>query len=157
MIPFMKILSVLTAALLIATSAQAAGKGKEKEEKTEVGQYVDLAPVAMPIVADGRLVNYAFTYVRINLNKGANPEKMKAKEPYFRDAMVRMGARTPFTSKKDYLTIDEPRLIAAMFAEATRIAGPGMVKSVIVQSQTPKKHMGLPRMADARGNSEIRP
>ena len=146
----------LIAALILSGSAQAAEKPKEKD-KTTIGQYVDLAPVALPIVANGKLVNYAFTYIRINLTKAADPQKLRAKEPYFRDALVRLGSRTPFTGKKDYLSVDEPRLIASLYPEAVRIAGPGMVKSVEIQSQTPKKHMGLPQMGDLRGDSEIRP
>lgn len=152
----MKLAPLLIAALVLAGPAHASGKPKEKE-KAEVGQYVDLAPVALPIVANGKLVNYAFTYVRVNLTKAGNPDKLRPKEPYFRDALVRLGSRTPFTGKKDYLSVDEARLIAALYPEAVRIAGPGMVKSIEVQSQTPKKHMGLPRMEGARGNSEIHP
>lgn len=154
----MKKLALVLVALLLASPAQSAEKKKEKEEgASAVGLYVDLAPVALPIVADGKLVNYAFTYVRINLNKGVDAAKLKAKEPYFRDALVRLSARTPFTGKKDYLTVDEAKVIAALYPEAVRIAGPGAVKNVVIQSQTPKKHMGLPQMGGPRGNTEIRP
>ena len=46
----------------------------------------------MPIVVDGQLVNYVFVYVRINLKSGADVTKMREKEPFFRDALVRDGA-----------------------------------------------------------------
>ena len=152
----MKPALLLIAALVFAAPAVAAEKEKDKE-KTPTGQYVDLAPVALPIVANGKLVNYAFTYVRVNLTKAADPQKLRPKEPYFRDALVRLGSRSPFTSKKDYLSVDEARLTSALYPEAVRIAGPGMIKNIEVQSQAPKKHMGLPKMDDLRGNSEIRP
>ena len=89
-------LRFLIAAALIF-SAPCAQASEPKAEKTEVGQYVDLSPVAMPIVVRGALVNYVFVYVRINLTSGANSVKLREKEPFFRDALVRAGHRTPFT------------------------------------------------------------
>jgi hypothetical protein len=132
---------------LIATAAQAS-EGK-KEEKSPVGQYVDLSPVALPIVVDGRLINYVFAYVRINLVTGANSVKLREKEPFFRDALVRAAHRTPFTKASDYSVVDEARLSATMMREAAAITGPGAVKSVVVTSQSPKKRilMSGPRLA----------
>ena len=127
---------------LIATVAQASGAKKEGEdEKAPVGQYVDLSPVAMPIVVDGKLVNYVFAYVRINLTLRANSVKLREKEPFFRDALVRAAHRTPFTKAGDYSVVDEARLSAVMMREAAAITGPGMVKSVVVTSQSPKKRI----------------
>ena len=134
---------LLILALLFCSPAHGAEKGKEKEKTPRV-EFIDLTPVALPIVAEGRLVNYSFTVVRINLTKSADMLKVRAKEPYFRDALVRVGSRTPFTGKKDYLAVDETRVVAVL-------------KNVEVVSQLPKRRMGLPKMTDLRGNSEIRP
>jgi hypothetical protein len=133
---------------LYAAAAQASGGGKQEgDEKTPVGQYVDLSPVALPIVVDGRLVNYVFAYVRINLTLRANSVKLREKEPFFRDALVRAAHRTPFTKAGDYSVVDEARLSAVMMREAAAITGPGMVKSVVVTSQSPKKRIPVPRPA----------
>jgi len=130
--------------LVLAGSAHAA----EKPEKgKEVGQYVDLQPVAMPIVIDGQLVNYVFVYVRVNLKTGADVTKVRDKEPAFRDALVRDGHRTPFVLANDWSKIDEPKLIAVMTRDAAAIAGPGIVASVSVTSQTPQKRVMPPRPA----------
>jgi hypothetical protein len=131
---------------LLAASAQASEK---KDEKTPVGQYVDLSPVALPIVVRGQLVNYVFAYVRINLTNGANSVKLREKEPFFRDALVRIGHRTPFTKANDYSSIDEAKLAAALTREATAIAGPGAIKSVVVTSQSPQKRITMPRRKSA--------
>ena len=131
---------------LLAASAQASEK---KEEKTPVGQYVDLSPVPLPIVVRGQLVNYIFTYVRINLTNGANSVKLREREPFFRDALVRIGHRTPFTKASDYSTIDEAKLAAALTREAVAIAGPGAIKSVVVTSQSPQKRIIMPRSKSA--------
>lgn len=117
------------------------GEGPPKD----VGQYVDLLPVALPIVADGRLVNYVFVYVRINLTPRAIPNQLRLKEPHFRDALVRAGHRTPFTLASDYSKIDAAKLSAAMMREGAAIAGPGQIKSVVVTSQQPRRRVATPR------------
>src|ERR1700712_2112519 len=123
-------------ALLFGGAAQAA----EEKGKPVAGQYVDLQPVAMPIVADGQLVNYVFVYVRVNLKSGADVIKTREKEPFFRDALVRDAHRTPFIVPGDWRKIDEAKLVAAMTRDAVAITGPGVVASVAVPSQSPQKN-----------------
>jgi len=111
----------------------------------EAGQYVDLAPVALPVVVDGRLVNYVFVYIRINLTPGANLAQWRDHEPYFRDALVRLGHRTPFTLPGDSTRIDAERLKAALFQAASAITGPGQVASIqIMPGGGPMRRTGLP-------------
>src|ERR1700679_2679300 len=109
-------LILLVALSLLTGAAQAAEKPKA------VGQYVDLQPVALPIVVDGRLVNYVFVYVRVNLKASADVTKVRDKEPMFRDALVRDGHRTPFVLPGDWQKVDEARLIAAMTRDTNAIA-----------------------------------
>ena len=133
-------LSAFAVFFLAATPALAA-----EGAKPGGGQYVDLAPVALPVVADNRVINYVFVSVRVNLTPGANAPRLQAREPYFRDALVRAGHRTPFTRGNDYTMLDDAKLKAAMYSAATAIAGPGNVASVTILSQTPKSRSGLPR------------
>lgn len=143
--------ALITAALaLFALPAEASGG---KSEKAEVGQYVDLSPVALPVVVGGRLVNYVFVYVRINLTSGANSVKLREKEPFFRDALVRAAHRTPFTKADDYLVVDETRLTSSLQREAVAIAGANNVRSVVVTSQAPMKRTGIPKPKAAAGHS----
>ena len=141
-------------ALVLATPALAAEK---KAEPKEVGQYVDLSPVAIPIVVNGRLVNYVFVSVRILLSGQANTPKLRAKEPFFRDALVRLAHRTPFTNAKDYQAVDVPRLQSALLREAQVIAGADDVKGVAVVSQTPKRVVAPPGQSTRPGANEIHP
>jgi len=128
---------------VLASSAHASEGGKAP--KTDVGQYIDLQPVAMPIVVKGELVNYVFVYVRLNLTSSANVSRLREKEPYFRDALVRAGHRTPFVLANDYQKIDEARLTATMMREAVAIVGPGQISSALVMSQAPQKRVSQPR------------
>lgn len=124
----------------LALAAKPEAKG-EAEGKGDVGQYVDLQPVGLPIVSKGELVNYVFVYVRINLTTGANAAKLREKEPVFRDALVRAGHRAPFTLTTDLSKIDVPRLTSALTVASHRIAGPGQIRSVVVMSQQPRRRI----------------
>jgi flagellar basal body-associated protein FliL len=135
--------AVALSALSPAQAAEEEKKGKDK--KGDVGQYVDLQPVGLPIVSNRVLVNYVFVYVRINLTSLANASKLREKEPYFRDALVRLGHRTPFTLPSDLSKIDTVRLTAALKQEVVRIVGPGQVTSVVVTSQAPRRRISTPR------------
>jgi hypothetical protein len=129
--------------LAVASAAQAAGGGSGKD-KAPTAQHVDISPVALPVVVDGRVINYVFLEMRLNLSALANLAKLQEKEPYFRDALVRMGHRRPFTRKSDYLSLDEARLKSFMLAEAQRIGGKD-VTGAEVMSQTPKRRTGVPQ------------
>ena len=135
---------LLILALSLVAIAGPVLAGDDKTPKA-VGQYVDLQPVAMPIVADGRLVNYVFVYVRINLTGGADVIRLRTKEPFFRDALVREGHRTPFVVPGDWQRIDPAKLTAALWRDAVAIAGPGAVSSVVVTSQAPQRRVMPPR------------
>jgi len=136
------VLLAFTAAPLLATA---------EEAKTKGGQYVDLAPVALPVVVSGRIVNYVFVSVRVTLTGGANAPKLQSKEPYFRDALVRAGHRTPFTRNDNYTLLDDAKLKASMYSAAVAIAGAGNVASVSILSETAKSHSGLPKPKPAAG------
>jgi hypothetical protein len=98
------------------------------------------------VVVNGRLVNYVFVYMRVNLVANADTPRWRDKEPYFRDALVRLGYRTPFTWPADYTRLDEARLKAALYQAAVGVTGPGVVASVeVLPGGGPMKRTGLPK------------
>jgi hypothetical protein len=129
-------------ALPLALTAGAAGA----QTKPAAGQFVDLAAVGLPVVVNGRLVNYVFVYARIDLTPGADVVRWRDKEPYFRDALVRAGHRAPFTLASDYTRLDEARLKATLFQAAVAITGPGVVAGVeLLPGGGPMRRTGLPK------------
>ena len=146
---FMTVLPLLAAAPALASEAK-------KSDPKNIGQYVDLASVALPIVVGGQLVNYVFVSVRVVLTSSANAAKVRTREPYFRDALVKAGHRTPFTNDADYTAIDVPRLQAVMLREARAISGQD-VRAITVLSQTPKLRAGLPKSKARAGAGDIHP
>lgn len=135
--------TLIAVAVTLAASPVLAADKKE-EGKGDVGQYVDLQPVGLPIVVNRQLVNYVFVNVRINLTSGANVARLREKEPYFRDALVRAGHRTPFTLASDLGAVDVPKLTAALTRDAAAIAGPGQIRSVVVTEQAPRRRARAP-------------
>jgi hypothetical protein len=136
----------LMLSLPLAALVGAAFSGRASADTQEAGQYVDLAPIALPVVVDGKLVNYVFVYVRINLTGAADLAKLRDKEPYFRDALVRAGHRTPFTRFDDYTRLDEAKLKANLFQSATLIGGPGTIASIeLLPGGGPMRRTGLPK------------
>ncbi|MEH6675878.1 hypothetical protein [Phenylobacterium sp.] len=138
-------ISALPLTLLAGPSLAAGGA---PAEKAPTGQHVDISPVALPVVVRDLVVNYVFVAVRLNLSQVANIQKLREREPFFRDALVRAGHRTPFTRKDDYLSLDVDRLKAVMLKEAVRLGGKD-IQSVSVMSQTAKRRTGLPKPPSA--------
>lgn len=135
--------SLLCAPVLLAFAAPALA-GEKEGDKKELGPFVDLQPVGLPVVVNGQLVNYVFVSVRLNLASGADTSRWRAKEPYFRDALVRAGASTPFTLGRAYDKIDVAKMTASLMKSAAAIAGPNVVRSVTVTSQVPSRRVHTP-------------
>lgn len=133
----------LSAALLAVSPALAAHG--EKDKKAAPNPTVLMSPVAMPIVVDGRLVNYVFVTIRLGLSAKADSVKLRAMEPYFRDALVRAGHRTPFVRDDNYTVLDDDKLKAALLREANLIAGQGMVVSATINREQSMHFDGLPK------------
>ena len=83
--------------------------------------------------------------MRLNLAPGVDALRMREREPYYRDALVRAAHRHPFVKPGDYTHVNEPALKAAMMAEGARIAGPRVVTSVDILTAQPQKVTGLPK------------
>ena len=133
------ILSLIAAALALAPAAFAAEAAKKADDSG--GLYMDLSTVGLPVIQNGRLVNYVFTQIRLILQPGSNPVALRAKEPYFRDALVRAAHRTPFTLAGDPNRLDDAAMKRALMTEAVRIAGPRAIASVVVVDETPKRRL----------------
>lgn len=145
------------ALLIIAlgpSAALAAGGGDKKA--APVANYVDLAPVGLPIVVDGQAVNYVFLSVRLHVGGGQDALKLTRQEPYYRDALVRAAHRRPFVKPDDLTVVDEARLKAVLLAEARRISGPKAFSRVEIKSQTPRRRAGMKRPQAAKAQAKAK-
>jgi hypothetical protein len=134
----------LIAGVALSSAARPAGAA-EKADKPGEGsaRYLNISPVAAPIVVDGMLVNYIFLTIRIELRGGVDVTRLREKEPYFRDALVRAAHRHPFVKPGDYIHVDEAAVKRSVKEDAERIAGPGTVASVTIVGAQPQKVRGI--------------
>lgn len=101
---------------------------------------VKLASVGIPVFEGRTVVNYIFLSIKVNLTAKADQQKLRDMEPYFRNALVSAAHKQSFAQKDRTDKLDEPRFQSVMKVEFTKIAGPGMIESIEIISQSPKKH-----------------
>jgi hypothetical protein len=103
-----------------------------------------IAGLGLPVIEGGRLRNYVFVSLRLELGAGKTVEQMKPKEAFFRDALVRAAHKTPFTVPGDWTRLDERALSAVLVSASTAISGRGSVRRVEVVAQNPRRRSGMP-------------
>lgn len=104
---------------------------------------LSIAGLGLPVIEGGRLRNYVFVSLRLELGAGKTMEQIKPKEAFFRDALVRAAHRSPFTVPGDWTRLDERALSAALVSAANNISGRGSVARVDVLSQSPRRRTGM--------------
>lgn len=135
--------ALIALSLLLATPAFAAEGGKDKADSA--AQYIDISTIALPVIWKGKLINYVFVAVRLNVARGFDAIVLREKEPYFRDALVRQAHRAPFTDPKTFTKLDEAAIKRFVAGEAVRILGPRAIASVEIVSSQPQRASGLPK------------
>jgi hypothetical protein len=132
-------------AALALTALPAAASAGSNPVTSAPDPYVLMAPVALPVVADGRLINYVFVTLRLGVARDADSYRLTALEPFFRDALVRAGHRTPFSRPDTYTALDDARLKQTVLRAAAAIAGPGQIVSVEIVREQAQHVEGLPK------------
>ena len=136
--------TLLAAGTVVAasTTASTALAGEKKGGSTEA-PALNIAGLGLPIIAGGRIRNYVFVTLRLTLGGGATPEQMRAKEPFFRDALVKAAHRTPFVVATDWTIVNSAAVCASVMRMAPGIAGAGKIARAEVLLQTPRRRTGV--------------
>jgi len=127
-----RLIAIAALAAALATSVQAA------EEPPKSDPTLLMSPAPLPVTRGGRLVNYIFVTLRIVCRQNTDMTKLRPKEPYFRDALIRAAARSDL-AQADGVHVDLARLKAAVMAAAPAIVGPGVVIDVRLMKEQPQK------------------
>jgi hypothetical protein len=150
----------LTASLaLLATPAFARSAKKEKKggkdgEEEAPDPVIKLQSMALPIIVDGKLINYVFVQMTITLKPDVPTTVFEGKEPILRDAIVREAHSKPFMRRDSYVAVDEARLKAAILRQTNGLIGPGKVALVSLVKQTPRNFIAPPVKPGAQGQSK---
>lgn len=139
----MRTLSSLILGLLLAVAPVQLTMAADKEAPRP--QTIALEAVALPVIVNGQLLNYVFCSISLVLAPNADGAKVRAKEQYFRDDLVRTGHRQPFTRPDDYTKVDEAKVRAEILRFAPTVVGRGVVQSAVITKQTSQKMITVPR------------
>lgn len=132
------IIAILISALAAASPAFAGEAAPAPSDPTLL-----MSPSPLPITRNGRLVNYIFVTLRLVCRPGSDMVKIRAQEPFFRDALIRAAARESL-AKEDNVHLDLAKVRALMLREALAIAGPGVVFDVRIIKEQPQKPFVAP-------------
>lgn len=133
----------MRAALLALTLMVAAGPILAAEQPTKP-QTFQIETVALPVIVNGKLLNYVFVSIRLDLMPDAKANTVRDKEQFLRDDLVRVGHRTPFTRLDDYTRLDETKIKAELARFAQTVIPPGTIKSIVITRQVSQKLLTLP-------------
>tara|TARA_R110002051_G_scaffold23681_7_gene59477 strand:+ start:857 stop:1282 length:426 start_codon:yes stop_codon:yes gene_type:complete len=129
---------LIAGTLAAAAAAPTAAAASSSESPLDAAPLA-LAGVGLPVIVGGQIRNYIFVSLRLHLGRGQTAERMRAKEPYLRDALTRAAYRTPFTVADDWNLVDAAALSASLMRSATTLAGRGAVARIEVFSQVPRR------------------
>lgn len=124
-----------------AATAASASAGEPSAPKPVLP--LEIAGIGLPVISEGRIRNYVFVTLRLTLGEGHTPDTMRAKVPYFRDALVRAAYRTPFLVANDWTRIDDAAVNTLLMAAAPALAEAGAVTRVEVAFQSPRRRTSV--------------
>lgn len=126
--------------LLAASVTLAAAAGAARaDEATTRSNNLDMAVIALPVIADGLVRNYIFVRVRLRVALGGDPAILRPKEAFYRDHLVRAAHATPFTLPDNWNRLNGRAMAESLLAAGTRISGPRVVRRVEIIDQRPRR------------------
>jgi hypothetical protein len=136
MIRFPKFLRALAVAggLGLAATAPAQAAGAEKKEEAESARATDVLNLVVPVVRQGRLVNYVFINARIQLAGGVDVWKARDKGAFLRDALLKAVHRQSIAHPERDDSVDPAAAQALIARVARQTLGQDAVRSVEILS-----------------------
>jgi hypothetical protein len=107
------------------------------------GSNLYLSTVGVPIISGGRLVNYVLVRLSLTLSPGTDVSHMSEKEPFFREALVRLAYHTHLNPPDSLNKVDAAVVSAKMLPLCQAISG-SVVTGVEVKYQEPEKWLEKP-------------
>lgn len=141
--------AAMIASTLLAGLANAAGHGEKGKEKGGEGEAqlssrsMDAPYLAVPVVRDGRLVNYLFVSVRIEVANGVDLWRTRERAQFLRDALVRASHANDLSDPNDINALNDARAIAVYRAAAVQALGERAVGAVAIVAAYSSQGSGI--------------
>ncbi len=127
------LVSLLLALCVAVWPAQAADK---KPPAAATAETIELSNLPFPVVREGRLENYIFTTVSVELGQGADSEALRKKAHIVRDSFLRVSHERSLALADDPYSLDPAAAIAALGPVAVSGFGAKAVKELKIVAWT---------------------
>lgn len=108
--------------------------GAEKAGEAESARALDVLNLIVPVVRDGRLVNYLFINARIQIAPGADIWSTREKGHFLRDALLKAVHRQSVVDASRDDALNTPAAQALVATVARQVLGASSVRSVEIMS-----------------------
>ena len=102
----------------------------------DVTRTMDAQYLAVPVVRDGRLVNYLFVSIRIQIAPGVDLWRTREKAQFLRDALVRASHANALADPNDVNALNQTLAIQVYRQAAAQTLGAQAVAGVTIVSIT---------------------
>ncbi len=143
------IAAAMLASTLLAGLANASGPGEATQTNEGEGgealssRSMDAPYLAVPVVRDGRLVNYLFVSIRIEIAPGVDLWRTRERAHFLRDALVRASHSTDLADASDNNALNEARAIEVYRAAAVQALGERAVGGVSIVATYSSQGSGI--------------
>lgn len=143
------IAAALLASTLLAGLANATGPSPDAKETGDEGaeqlssRSMDAPYLAVPVVRDGRLVNYLFVSVRVEIAQRVDLWQTREQAHFLRDALVRASHASDLADPEDDNALNEARAIEVYRAAAVQALGERAVGGVAIVATYSSQGSGI--------------
>ena len=128
------IASTLLGGLATARAEEHAKAAEPHTQSGDVTRTMDAQYLAVPVVRDGRLVNYLFVSIRIQIAPGVDLWRTREKAQFLRDALVRASHANALADANDVNALNQPLAIQIYRQAAAQTLGAQAVAGVTIVS-----------------------
>jgi hypothetical protein len=129
------IASTLLGGLAVARAEEHGGGAAEPHAQGgDVTRTMDAQYLAVPVVRDGRLVNYLFVSIRIQIAPGVDLWRTREKAQFLRDALVRASHANALADPNDANALNQTLAIQVYRQAAAQTLGAQAVAGVTIVS-----------------------
>lgn len=146
--------------LLVLLAASPALAADEAAKPGPPGTNIDLEYLMAPLTgANGKLLGYAYISPRLTVTAESQVTPVREKVPFLQDAFIRDVNAKGISKPDNPQAVDIKGVEARLLANATKVMGPGKVKSITVCTvqiaELHPKQTPSPRPADAAGDADV--
>lgn len=122
--------ALLSALFMTAAAPVAVAQPEKKSTEGESARAMDVLNLIVPVVREGRLVNYLFVNARIQLASGIDVFRTRERGHFLRDALLKAVHRRSVAAADRDDQIDPAAAQSLILAVARQTLGPNAVRSV---------------------------